>query len=129
MRVGNSGMRQGNSKASRGIVRNAGRGVDFANSKYLFPAGPGQKNIVRIKYTGFRKRDFGAANEAAGIRTGRTGGFTQTPPSGYTWHHLDDYDPTTGEGTMQLVQTTIHKAISHAGGVAQYQAAHGVGYR
>jgi hypothetical protein len=41
-----------------------------------------------------------------------------------TWHHLDDFDPSTGECTMQLVRENVHNRISgmaHSGAVAQYK--------
>lgn len=97
--------------------------VSFAGSPDLYPVGPNQTNIVRISYTGTRARDFGAANRAAGI------GETQKPPSGYTWHHVDDYDPTTNTGTLQLVRREAHQATyPHRGGVSQYQDAVGIPY-
>ncbi|MDP1828229.1 MAG: HNH endonuclease [Archangium sp.] len=96
-------------------VRN-GRGINFATSPYLYK-GAGQKAIVRIQYSGSRDADFGLANVKANI------GNTQTPPTGYTWHHLDDYNPITNEGTMQLVLTAAHKAWGHWGGVEQFQRA------
>lgn len=87
------------------------------------PVTNGQKNIVTIEYTGTRPRDFGAANLEAGIST------TQQAPKGYTWHHLDDYDPVTNTGTMQLIKREVHEATyPHIGGVAQYEAATGVPY-
>ena len=39
-------------------------------------------------------------------------------PSGYTWHHNQK------EGFMQLVETTIHNATGHTGGMSLW----GVGY-
>ena len=97
--------------------------VDFVGSPDLYPVGPGQKNIVRIEYTGTRPRDFKAANQAAGI------GNTQKPPKGFTWHHLDDYDPATNTGTMQLVKREVHEATyPHSGGVSQYEKAVGIPY-
>jgi hypothetical protein len=107
-----------------GVVRSVRGGVDFANSPDLYPVKAGQRNIVRIQYTGSRRQDFGAANEAAGI------GTTQKAPEGYTWHHLDDYDPATNTGTMQLVKTETHRATyPHNGGVAQFEAASGRKYK
>ena len=97
--------------------------ADFANSPDLFPVGPGQKNIVRIEYTGSRARDYGAANLTAGF------GDTQKVPRGYTWHHLADYDPATNTGTMQLVKRPTHEATyPHIGGVSQYESAVGIPY-
>jgi hypothetical protein len=107
-----------------GATRNADNGVDFAGSSHLYPAGEGQKNIVTIEYTGSRRKDFGAANEASGL------GTTQKPPADYTWHHLDDYDPVTNCGTMQCVSREAHEATyPHNGGVSQYEQATGKKYK
>jgi hypothetical protein len=69
-------------------------------------------------------QDFGAANKAAGV------GTTQKPPTEYTWHHLDDYDPATNTGTMQLIKRETHEATyPHNGGVRQYEQATGCTYK
>ena len=107
-----------------GVIRNERNGVDFADTPYLYPVGPGQKSIVKIEYTGSRRQDFAAANSAGGF------GTTQTAPLGYTWHHLDDYDPVTNTGTMQLVRRKAHEATyPHNGGVKQYKDATGKDYK
>ena len=96
-------------------------GVDFTGQNVFYPAGDGQYNEVVIQMTGGRGTDFTASNRAAGI----TGGT----PDGYTWHHVDDFNPQTGESTMQLVTTDAHKAsIPHKGSVSQYEKAFGVEY-
>jgi len=107
-----------------GPVRNANGGVDFAGTPHLYPAGEGQSNTVKIEYTGSRRQDFGAANQASGV------GTTQKPPDDYSWHHVNDYDPATNTGTMQLVETAAHEATyPHNGGVKQYQDATGRKYK
>lgn len=69
---------------------------------------------------GTRDRDFTEANRLAG--------FNKTPKE-YTWHHLADFDPTTGTCTMQLVKTSAHEAsFPHMGAVAQFEQYHGVKY-
>ena len=114
----------GRGNCGTGVHRNSSGGVDFSQSPDLYPVSGNQKNIVRIEYTGSRRQDFGAANRAAGIST------TQQPPRGYTWHHLDDYDPGTNTGTMQLVSRESHEATyPHSGGVAQYERATGIRYK
>ncbi|MFK7749078.1 MAG: HNH endonuclease [Kordia sp.] len=86
-----------------------GLSVDFEGTKYLYKIKGKEKNIVKIKLTGSDVFDFKLANHLAGIKR---------KPKGYTWHHLDDYDPVTGICTMQLVETPIHVAcIPHYGGV------------
>ncbi|MEB6587837.1 HNH endonuclease [Pseudomonas asiatica] len=41
--------------------------------------------------------DFEAANRKAGLNQKATS-------SGYVWHHVDNYNPITNKGTMQLVE-------------------------
>ena len=94
-------------------------GVDFANSPSLYPATDGQSSIVQIPLQGARGRDFTQANIE--------GGFPSTP-SGYTWHHLDDFDPATGMSTMQLVERDAHAGVSHSGSVSQFEKEFGVKY-
>ncbi|WP_211145527.1 RHS repeat-associated core domain-containing protein, partial [Pseudomonas syringae group genomosp. 3] len=119
------------SRGYTGITRNNAGGLDYAKSNALYsspgrlkPDGTQASAIVKIKYTGDYQKDFLAANKA---------GFGQTSNpklngESYVWHHLDDYNPATGTGTMQLVKTSAHNGIPHAGGVSQYQAATGVKY-
>jgi hypothetical protein len=74
----------------------------------------GQSNIVEITMQGSRSRDFTAAYKEAGI--------TKKAAAGYTWHHVDDFDPRTGKTTMQLVKTDgIHQSTSHKGSVSQFE--------
>ncbi|MCL2724868.1 MAG: DUF6531 domain-containing protein [Polyangiaceae bacterium] len=95
--------------------------VDFAGSPDLFPAGPGQSNIVEIVMQGGRKGDFKAADLA--------GGFVNGIPKGYTWHHLADFNPEAGTCTMQLVRTEAHLAtLPHEGACAQFGTHFGVKY-
>lgn len=39
----------------------------------------------------------------------------------FTWHHMDDFDPVTGECTMQLVESVVHgtHSIPHVGASKQ----------
>ena len=63
---------------------------------------------------GARGRDFTQAFLEAGI--------SKSEARGYTWHHLNDFDPVTGKTTMQLVTTSAHEAtFPHAGSVAQFE--------
>ncbi|MHA7116875.1 HNH endonuclease [Pseudomonas promysalinigenes] len=43
-------------------------------------------------------------------------------------HHVDDYDPVTNTGTLQLLEQPDHSGISHKVGVSQYKAATGKAY-
>ncbi|KAB2915967.1 MAG: hypothetical protein F9K23_09550 [Bacteroidetes bacterium] len=43
------------------------------------------------------------------------------PSKKYTWHYLDDFDPITGKGTLQLEDREIHKKTSpHLDSVKQF---------
>jgi hypothetical protein len=99
-------------------------GPTFRGTKYLYEVGEGQKNVVKIKLQGTRYRDFKAANEAAGFS--EAGAKT---PKGYTWHHVDDFNPTTGEATMELIEQGAHRATyTHKGSVWQFEQYHGAAY-
>jgi hypothetical protein len=66
--------------------------------------------------------DVELANQAAGIAG-------KNAPTGYTWHHMDDFNPATGKCTMQLVKSTEHqKCIPHTGGVKQWENFYGQTY-
>jgi RHS repeat-associated protein len=96
-------------------------GADFSNSPDLFPVTGDQKNIVQIPMQGARGRDFTQAFEESGI--------PRADAKGYTWHHVDDFDPTTGKTTMQLVKRSTHEAsLPHKGSVAQFEEHFGVTY-
>ena len=104
-----------------GVKKTQGGGLDFADSNALYNKKPDVNPIVKIKYTGDYDLDFQAANKAAGLNQKKA-------PSGYVWHHLDDYDPRTNTGTMQLVEQGAHRGIPHKGGVSQYKLATGNAY-
>ena len=92
--------------------------VDFTGSPDLFPS---ENAIVKIKMQGARGRDFTEAFKESGIDRKLAGD--------YTWHHMHDFDPVTGETTMQLVKTDTHKAtIPHKGSVSQFEKHFGVEY-
>ncbi|MTD29437.1 RHS repeat-associated core domain-containing protein, partial [Erwinia sorbitola] len=104
-----------------GVTRTSGGGLDYSGSNALYNKRPGVNPIVKIYYTGDYDLDFRAANVEAGLNQ-------VTTPRGYVWHHLDDYDPVTNRGTMQLIETPAHRGISHNGGVSQYKVATGQEY-
>ncbi|WP_434675087.1 RHS repeat-associated core domain-containing protein [Pseudomonas sp. D3-10] len=104
-----------------GVTKTPGGGLDYSESNALYNKKSGVNPVVRIEYTGDYGKDFEAANKAAKLSQ-------KTTPSGHVWHHLDDYDPKTNTGTMQLIKQNAHSGISHNGGVAQYKAATGKAY-
>ena len=95
----------------------------FSSTPYLYPVNGNQKNIVQIKLTGSYSGDFSTANAAAGL-------YGSKAPKGYTWHHLDDFNPSTGTATMQLVKSNVHTAtVPHTGGVKQYEVSNSATYK
>jgi RHS repeat-associated protein len=96
--------------------------VDFTGHPDLFPIDPSKghvNNIVTIKMTGDRGSDFTEAYKQARIK--------RVDATDYTWHHVHDLNPATGESTMQLVKTTTHEAyLPHKGSVSQYEAHFGL---
>jgi uncharacterized Zn-binding protein involved in type VI secretion len=108
-------------KGYPGVGTTKNGGPTFAGTKYMHPSGKGQSNVAEITLTGSRRADFKAANEMAGFKD---------TPDGYTWHHVDDFNPATGKSTMELVETGAHRATyPHSGSVAQYEKFNGVTYK
>ncbi|MET4141163.1 HNH endonuclease [Pedobacter sp. UYP1] len=104
----------------KGVKPTSNGGLNYAKSDALYPIKEGQKNIVKIKYTGNYAEDFEkASSKALGQKS---------TPKGYVWHHLDDYNPKTNSGTMQLVKVEAHRGVSHVGGCSQYKEATGNSY-
>jgi RHS repeat-associated protein len=96
-------------------------GVDFTGGSDFFPTTGSQRNIVTIKMQGRRTRDFTQAFKEAGI--------PKSAATGYTWHHVDDFNPKTGTTTMQLVKTSAHEAsFPHGGSVTQFEKHFKVNY-
>lgn len=103
----------------------AGTAPDFAGSPHLYPGG---KSVVKISLTGSRSVDFIQAFRKMGLE------WKDVTPGGgrdkikailkdYTWHHVDDVDPLTLSGSMQLISKEAHNAtISHFGGCHQVKA-------
>lgn len=87
----------------------------------LIYSGSGGGDIVQITMQGSRSRDFVQAFKEAGI--------SKSEASGYTWHHLNDFDPEKGRTTMQLVKTQTHiDSFPHAGSADQFAKHFGVNY-
>lgn len=108
-------------KGFPGVGTTANGGPTFAATEHLYPAAKGQQSVVKIRLTGSRRNDFRLAN--------KEGKFAETPAE-YMWHHVDDFDPLSGEATFELVSEKAHNATnSHFGSVAQYVKHHGVPYK
>ena len=119
-------------KGFPGVGTTPNGGPEFAGTDYLHPIdgtavvkgqtvnGPVSQYVV-IKLTGSRRKDFERANSIVGL---------PGTPDDYTWHHIDDFDASTGWSTLELVRTSAHKAtVPHSGSVAQYEEFNGVPYR
>lgn len=84
--------------------------------QYLYGGSAGRKSVTRVQITGNRDADFKQAWEAIGI----TDRKKQAEISElYVWHHVDDLDPDTLTGTMQLVLREAHEGIPHTGSCSQ----------
>ncbi len=100
-----------NGKTIRLQLSANGLGPDFLKTpQYLFNHA---NNSIKIVLTGSREMDFQVAFKKAGILA--------EDAADYTWHHLDDFDPETGECTIQLVETAVHKLFPHEGGVSMWK--------
>jgi RHS repeat-associated protein len=101
-----------------GLMANFPTNVDFTGSSDLFPH---ENSVVKIKLTGDRGSDFTRAFKESGIKA--------SDADGYTWHHVHDFNPETGEASMQLVKTETHKAkVPHKGSSDQFSKHFGVEY-
>lgn len=113
-------------KGYSGIGTTANGGPDFSGTEYLFKTNIGEKNIVPIKMTGSRGKDFTQAFDNANIPKS----MRKSIKENFTWHHVDDFNPLTGESTMQLVRKDAHVATyPHVGSVSQYEKFYGVNYK
>ncbi|CAL2079835.1 HNH endonuclease [Tenacibaculum sp. 190524A05c] len=103
-----------------GVEKGRGLVPDFLhNPEFLFNSDK-KFGKIKIKVTGVDSDDFRLCNEAVEkFMPGFTKKYVpngKNKPNKYTWHHMDDYDPITGECTMQLVKTKIHtKCFPHKG--------------
>ena len=107
-------LKRGFQKGLIGLKGTRNGGVSFRKTPYIFRI-LGRPASVKIKATGSRRKDFKLANTKLG--------FIKTP-SGYTWHHLDDYNVLDGTITLELVESWAHRATTpHSGGCAMYKTA------
>ena len=90
--------------------------VNFKGSEDLFP---NEKAIIKIPMQGNRDDDFEEAFKRSGINP--------EDAKDYTWHHLDDFNPSDGTCTMQLVKTSAHiESLPHQGAVKQFTEHFGI---
>lgn len=81
---------------------------------------------VKIKMSGSRGVDEMLANKLAKEISG-----LDPIPSGYVWHHLDDFDPLTLECTLQLISQNLHNDMidAHIGSVRIWEKFFKVKYK
>ncbi len=107
-------------KGYKGVKMTPNGGPDFSESPYIYPAKGVERSVVEITLTGSRTKDYAAALLEAKMKS---------QPTGYVWHHVDDYNPKTGKSTMQLVEHNPHSKIGHKGSVRQYEIEHNMKYK
>ena len=104
-----------------GIGTTPNGGPNYSGTKYIYVLDNGKEAIVTIHATGSRTADFSLANQVLGL---------PETPSGYTWHHMDNYNFSENTFTLQLVRTDAHRAACpHSGGCAQFTSATGIFYQ
>lgn len=101
------------------VASKLGLSVDFSKTPQYLYKGQKKYGQIKIKLTGNTDFDFKQAYKKAGIDQSQIDKIEEE----YTWHHLDDFDPTTRECTMQLVQKDAHRAsYKHIGGAGMFKA-------
>ncbi|MCO7184131.1 HNH endonuclease [Tenacibaculum sp. XPcli2-G] len=100
--------------------------VDFKHTpQFLYGKKNGKPGVVKIKLTGNDLIDFKMAFKKAGI----SDDLAKNLKEDYVWHHLDDFNPVTGECSMQLINRKVHEfSCPHIGGGGLYKAFMGIGY-
>ena len=102
-----------------------GMSPDFrlSSKDFVYQSSTGKTFLHRkIKMTGSRELDYKAA-----IEVYAQDGLDPSDLAGFTWHHLDDFDPETGTCTMQLVKFVFHDSIEHTGAVKMWELFYGGG--
>jgi hypothetical protein len=90
--------------SDRGLCPDFSKLSDPDDIKYIVYGGDIENTKVKIKLTGIRVADEMLAFEKIGVAAAERNSDT----FGYVLHHLDDFDPHTGEATMQLVVKEFH---------------------
>ncbi len=113
------------------LKQTANGGIDYEESSHILRNESGEPASVRIKATGNRDHDYEAAEKILKEQGWDVDFESMRKGSDKThvWHHVDDYNASTNELTMQFVDTKVHGDFRHAGSAAQYHAANGTGYQ
>ena len=114
-----------------GVKQTDNKGLDFKETDAILRTDEGEVVEIKIKSTGDRRKDYLEAERIAkeqGVDLDLKG-MRERKKDAYVWHHVDDYNATTNETTMQFIKRDAHKAIrNHAGSSMQYAQATGSGY-
>ena len=114
-----------------GVKQTKNNGLDFSESEAILRTEDGTPVEIKIKATGNREKDYKLAEQMLkeqGVDIDLKQ-MRKRSKDGYVWHHMDDYNATTGETTMQFIKRDAHAAIeNHAGSAMQYHKANGEGY-
>jgi hypothetical protein len=116
-----SGMDQDKLKEIESVTQ--GKPINFKEgypdfSEYTYKAkGVDGKEIsgeveIEMSRTGNRSDDFSRARQAMSQKTGIANFHEDDLPGEWTWHHSED------GATMQLVPSSLHKNVSHSGGIS-----------
>lgn len=101
-------------------------GADFSNTEYLYKTKLGKDATVKIKMSGKRSQDTKAVFDKLGIPKEEQKELLKENRLFY----LDDYDPDTGECTIQIVKKNPYNVVNkYAGAKAQYKANTGIQYK
>jgi hypothetical protein len=90
--------------SDRGLCPDFSKLTDPNDIKYIVYGGNIENTKIKIKLTGIRDADEMLAFEKIGVPAAERNSDT----FGFVLHHLDDFDPITGEATMQLVVKEYH---------------------
>lgn len=101
-------------------------GADFSNTEYVYKTASGQEATAKIEMSGKRSQDTKALFDNLGISKEEQKELLKDNKVFY----LDDFDPDTGQCTIQLVDQEAYDIVKrYAGAQAQYNANTGVKYR
>ncbi|MCY6354524.1 HNH endonuclease signature motif containing protein, partial [Clostridium sp. ZS2-4] len=101
-------------------------GADFAKTEYLYVTESGQEATVKIKMSGKKSEDAKMLFDNLGISKEEQ----KTLLTENRVFYLDDFDPDTGECTIQIVDKDAYDVVKrYVGAQAQYKANTGIKYK
>ncbi|WP_297429662.1 HNH endonuclease [Clostridium sp.] len=101
-------------------------GADFSNTKYLYKIASGEEASIKIKMSGSKYQDKKKVYDKLGISKEEQ----ELIKNDTRVFYLDDFDPDTGECTIQIVNKDAYDIVkNYAGAEAQYKANIGIKYK